>query len=207
MYTTFLFDLDGTLVDSVADLATAINLLRGELDLPPLDLATVRANVGDGASMLVRRSLPEDLFSRECLERFLAHYAAHLADQTCLYPGIAVLLKRLAGRPLAVVTNKPSRLSEQLLDALDLTRYFPVVIGGDSCPVKKPSPVPVQLALHRLGVDTRGALMIGDHHTDLRSGQGAGVATCFCAWGFGHDDGLVPDLRAATPAELAALLA
>ena len=93
-----------------------------------------------------------------------------------------------------------------VLDALDLTRRFGAIVGGDSCPVKKPSPVPVQFALPQLGADPDRGLMIGDHHTDLRAGQAAGIATCFCAWGYGHDDGLVPELRAPHVAALAELL-
>jgi phosphoglycolate phosphatase len=205
-YITLLFDLDGTLVDSVADLATAVNLLRDELALPPLPLATVRQNVGDGARELVRRSLPPVAFAEERLQRFLVLYGEHLADQTVVYPGIRELLASYPPASLAVVTNKPLGLTLRLLERLDLKSRFSAVVGGDSVPVKKPSPVPVQLALHRLGRPAAGALMIGDHHTDLRAGQGAGVATCFCTWGLGHDDGLIPDLRATTVAELVALL-
>ena len=206
-YTTLLFDLDGPLVDSVADLATAVNLLRAELGLPPLLPVTVRELVGDGARELVRRALPEGVFAEARLQRFLLLYGEHLADQTMVYPGIRELLQIFPPASLAVVTNKPLGLTLRLLERLDLGDRFGAVIGGDSCAVKKPSPVPIRLALHRLGRPTAGALMIGDHHTDLRAGHGAGVATCFCAWGLGHDDGLIPDLRAATVAELAALLA
>lgn len=205
-YTTLLFDLDGTLVDSVADLATAVNLLRGELELPPLLLPAVREFVGDGARELVRRALPEGLFEERQLQRFLLLYGEHLADQTSVYPGIRELLNLYSPASLAIVTNKPLALTLRLLELLELKECFAAVIGGDSAPVKKPSPVPVRMALHRLGRPATGAIMIGDHHTDLRAGHGAGVATCFCAWGLGHDDGLFPDLRAATVAELAQLL-
>lgn len=205
-YSPLLFDLDGTLVDSVADLATAVNLLRGELDLPTLGCDAVRAAVGDGARELVRRTLPTGAFSEMRMRRFLQLYGEHLVEQTVVYPGIVELLDAFPPATLAIVTNKPLALTEPLLDALDLTRRFGTVIGGDSCPVKKPSPLPVQLALHRLGADPLRALMIGDHHTDLRAGQAAGIATCFCAWGYGHDDGLAPELRAPHVTALAELL-
>lgn len=206
-YTTLLFDLDGTLVDSVADLTTAVNLMRGERELPPLPLATVREFVGDGARELVRRALPAGDFAEERLRRFLVLYGEHLAEQTVVYPGIRDLLERHQPASLAIVTNKPLGLTLSLLERLELRDHFGAIVGGDSVPLKKPSPVPVRLALHQLGRSVSGAIMIGDHHTDLRAGQGAGIATCFCAWGLGHDDGLIPDLRAATVAELAALLA
>ena len=205
-YAPILFDLDGTLVDSVVDLATAINLLRAELDLSPLSVAEVRACVGDGATMLVRRALGEDRFSLACLQRFLALYSEHLAEATTLYPGIRTCLDRLQDRQLAVVTNKPYRQTMDLLDALDLTRYFPVVIGGDSCPVKKPDPTPVRVALHRLGAETGRAIMIGDHHTDLISGRAAGIDVCFCTWGFGEEGNVPPTYRVNNAAELLQVL-
>lgn len=206
-YSPILFDLDGTLVDSVADLAIAVNLLRAELELKPLSLEKVRANVGDGATQLVTRSLPAGLYSYARLQRFLVLYGEHLADHTVPYPGIRECLEHLKDRPLAVVTNKPYALSLQLLETLDLLRYFPVVIGGDSCPVKKPDPTPIRLALHRLQAESTHALMVGDHHTDLKAGASAGIATCFCAWGLGEDGGVPCDHRVADVAALTRLLA
>jgi len=205
-YAPILFDLDGTLVDSLADLATGINLLRGELDLPPLTIPAVRACVGDGATMLVRRALGAGLFTPARLQRFLTLYGEHFAETTTLYPGIQTCLDLFAERPLAVVTNKPYQLTIDLLDALDLTRYFPVIIGGDSCPVKKPDPTPIKIALHRLGATAAGAIMIGDHHTDLRAGQAAGLDVCFCSWGFGDDGGCTPTHRVANVTELLQVL-
>ena len=205
-YAPILFDLDGTLVDSVVDLATGINLLRSELDLPPLTIPAVRACVGDGATMLVRRALGDDLFTLPRLQRFLTLYGEHLAEATTLYPGISDCLDLCAGRPLAVVTNKPYQLTMDLLAALDLTRYFPVVIGGDTCPVKKPDPTPLKVALHRLGATAEQAIMIGDHHTDLISGQAAGLDVCFCTWGFGDDGGCTPTHRVNNATELLQVL-
>ncbi len=205
-FRSYLFDLDGTLVDSAADLATGINLLRGELALSPLDLATVRSYVGDGATLLVRRALPEGWYSEAQLQRFLALYAEHLLEQTTVYPGIREFLDSLEGKQLAVVTNKPLGFSLQLLDGLGLRRYFPVVLGGESCAAKKPDPQPVLEALRQLGAAPQSAVMIGDHHTDLRAGRSAGVQTCFCAWGIGQDGGEPCDFRAETPADLTRLL-
>jgi phosphoglycolate phosphatase len=205
-YAPILFDLDGTLVDSVTDLATGINLLRGELDLPPLSIPAVRACVGDGAMMLVRRALGDELFTPARMQRFLTLYGEHIAEATTLYPGISDCLGFLADRPLAVVTNKPYQQTIELLDALDLTRYFPVVIGGDSCPVKKPDPTPIKVALHRLGATAESAIMVGDHHTDLKSGQAAGLDVCFCSWGFGDDGGCIPTHRVTNATELLQVL-
>jgi phosphoglycolate phosphatase len=202
---TFLLDLDGTLVDSVADLATAVNLLRADLDLPPLDTPTVRGYVGDGAGMLVRRALPQGAFTPTLLQQFLIYYEAHLLEQTFIYPGIMEFLESHRHKKMAVVTNKPHRHSLALLRGLGLLPYFGSVIGGDSCTDKKPHPAQLHLALAELESTSQKAVMIGDHHTDLRAGVAAGVKTCFCSWGLGGHDGLPYDYLAETPHDLCRL--
>jgi len=207
VYPYLLFDLDGTLVDSLADLAEAVNVLRGELGLAPLAESQVAAATGDGAAALVRRCLPEGLDSPPRLSRFLAIYAHQLeAPRTRPFPGIPELLRDLAAARLGLVTNKPLAATLQLLEALDLRRYFDSIVAGDSLAEKKPHPAPVRLALQQLGHCDEAALLIGDHHTDLRAGLAAGVDTCFCGWGLGHDDGVACTLRAERPEELRHLL-
>jgi phosphoglycolate phosphatase len=198
--TTYLFDLDGTLIDSVADIAAALNDLRGELHLPPLDLPTVRGYVGDGSRLLVTRALPE--FREEYLQRFLQLYGANLLGQTATYPGIREFLDLHRHDRLAVVTNKPLQPTLDLLAGLGLADYFPVVIGGESAPALKPDPAPVLLALERLGSSPAEAILIGDHHTDLKAGRAAGVKTCFCAWGIGEAQDIPYDFHAETAYDL-----
>jgi len=197
-----LFDLDGTLVDSVRDLTGALNLLGAELGQPALSVERVRTIVGDGATKLIKRAFGEENYRGEQLVRFLEIYGEHLIDTTRCYPGIEELLTRHPQEKLAVITNKPHRLTVQLLQGLDLARHFKVVIGGDSYPQKKPDPLPVQRALELLGAPPAKAVMIGDHHTDLHAGQGAGIATCFCAYGLGETGGLLPDYRVQTSTDL-----
>jgi len=204
-FETLLFDLDGTLVDSSFDLALAVNLLRGELGLEPLPLATVIGYVGDGATLLVTRALPAGTFKPEYLTRFLEIYREHLFDQTLPYPGIVPFLESLADRKLAVVTNKPLQLSLELLDGLDLKRFFPVIWGAEDGRAKKPDPQPVLEALQRLQSSAASAVMIGDHITDLRAGAAAGVKTCFCSYGLGRQDDVPCDFVAASPADLTRL--
>ena len=203
--TTFLFDLDGTLVDSATDLATSVNLLRQEHDLPPLDLDTVRSYVGDGANMLIRRAMPEGEFKVGQLHRFLELYSQHLVEVTSPYSGITEFLERHRQMKMAVVTNKPVELSRQLLDRLDLSHYFKIVIGGDSFDRKKPSAIPLLAALEQLGSAPDEAVMIGDHHTDLHAGNAAGVATCFCSWGLGNTGDAIPTWRVHSVSELSRL--
>lgn len=191
-----IFDLDGTLVDSVADLTSSLNLLADELNQPQLTAERVRSIVGDGATKLIKRAFGKENYQREYLFRFLDIYGQHLLDQTCCYPSIKQLLSQHPAEHLAVVTNKPHRLTLELLSGLGLTEHFKVIIGGDSYAEKKPHPLPVQKALELLGAKPQQAVMIGDHHTDLYSGQAAGLATCFCAYGLGNTDGLIPDFVA-----------
>ncbi len=197
-----LFDLDGTLVDSLPDLAGSINRLRAELNLPPLSRQQVAVMVGDGATMLVKRALGPQLFQPQYLHRFMRIYAAHLTDETRCYPGIEALLSGHDPKRMAVVTNKPYQLSVHLLEALDLLRFFKIVIGGDSLPEKKPHPLPVEKALAGLGARPEQAVMIGDHHTDIVAGQAAGTAVCFCAYGMGHNNGLKTTYCVNHPQEL-----
>jgi phosphoglycolate phosphatase len=201
-----LFDLDGTLVDSLPDLATAINLLRADYDLEPLSIPQVRTFVGDGASALVQRSLPEGSFEQNKLQRFLNYYQQHLCELSTPYPGIPEMLEELQKYQLAVVTNKPQQMAQVLLDKLGLGKYFQLVLGGDSCPQKKPHPGPVLTALKTLKAENRSSLMIGDHHTDLRAAISADTPSCFCSWGYGNDGGEAPTFRTNTVAELRQIL-
>jgi phosphoglycolate phosphatase len=201
-FDTFLFDLDGTLIDSLPDLATAINLLREEVPLPPLPQKKVAELVGDGATMLVRRALPEGAFSDSQVQQFLTYYRSHLVDKTRIIPGIDNFLMQHQGKKMAVVTNKPYDLSLTILCELGLDPFFSAIIGGDGIIPKKPDPQPVLQALRELESAPETALMIGDHHTDLQAGQAAGVKTCFCAFGYGNDGGLTYDYLAETADDL-----
>jgi phosphoglycolate phosphatase len=201
-FDTFLFDLDGTLIDSVEDLTTAVNLLRIELSLAALDSSLVRGYIGDGATLLVKRALPQGFFSEAHLRRFLDLYGDHLLDRTTIYPGIRDFLDMQREKKMGVVTNKPLRFARRLLDALGLLSFFPAIVGGESCAAKKPDPAPVLLALTELRSDPAGTVFIGDHHTDLQAGRAAGVRTCFCAFGIGRSGGVPFDFLAQTPADL-----
>ena len=182
----FLFDLDGTLINSAHDLASAVNRLRHHLDLPPLDQNTALSFVGDGATKLVQRALPEGIYQAEHLTLFLHLYEQHLVEQSCCYHGIREFLHHHRALPLAVVSNKPHHLAVALLEQLDLIEPFSLILGGDSLSEKKPHPLPILYAAKQLNIDPQHCVMIGDHHTDLYSAQAAGCASCFCHYGFGQ---------------------
>jgi phosphoglycolate phosphatase len=203
-----LFDLDGTLIDSRADLCTAGNAARAAVGLAPISMVELGGHVGDGASKLVERLTPgADAPGRAAaMAAFRTTYAACCCDRTTAYAGVPELLDRLAahGWRLAVVTNKPADFSLRILAHLGLDRHLGAVIGGDG--PRKPDPAPLHLALDRLGAAAAQAWMIGDHHTDLRAGRAAGCRTLLCRWGFGHAADQQPDAEAATPADVAGLL-
>ena len=193
----FLFDLDGTLIDSRADLAAAVNRMRALHDLPPLPLATVSAYVGDGIRTLAVRALEgapvdPDLAARE----IGAAYAEHLVDATAAYPGVDAGLRalRAAGHDLALVTNKPAPHAQRLLAHFGWTPLFAVVLGGGDTPELKPSPLPLREAMRRAGRDPEHSWMVGDHHTDLEAARRAGVRSIFLQSGFGNPGGETPDL-------------
>lgn len=183
------FDLDGTLVDSRADLALAVNLTRHDYGLPLLPVAQVASYVGEGLRLLVARALPERPESLDDgVARTRGHYATHLLDQTTLYPGVREGLQRLGaqGWQRAVVTNKPRDFVQPILAGLGVAELFEALVGGGDAPVLKPDPALIHLAAARLGLSSlSGCWMVGDHFTDLEAGRRAGVRRCFCRYGFG----------------------
>lgn len=178
------FDLDGTLVDSAADLMHASNTLLAELGRPPVDLPAVRSFIGDGAPKLVERVLaatggvPAADETARCLQRFLAIYEADPSAHSALYPGVAETLGALtqAGLRLGVCTNKPMGATLRLLDDLGIAGRFAAVVGGDSYPTRKPSPEPVLGLLERLEVRPEEAAFVGDNEHDVAASRAAGVA-------------------------------
>ena len=198
MPTAILFDLDGTLVDSRADLATGANLMRADHGLAPLPVAQIVSYVGNGIRKLVERTLADrpELDVTAGVSAMKRHYLAHLLDETRAYPRVGACLARLAkaGILLGVVTNKPEEPARRICEALDLAQFLPVIVGGDTCPVLKPSPEPVLFALDQLGPEAKGIWFVGDNYTDLQAGAAAGMKTCFCRFGFGKTAGEMPDL-------------
>jgi phosphoglycolate phosphatase len=188
-----LFDLDGTLIDSSADLAASGNWLRARAGLPALDLPTVAGYIGDGVEALVRRLLarPEGPVEAE-VDAYKIHYHEHCLDQTRLYNGVASTLEALQARgySLAVVTNKPERISRHILEGLGVGRRFGGVVGGNTCVHKKPHPEPLQRACADLGCAPDRAVMIGDSRVDVEAGKNAGMPTVGILGGIG-DEGLL----------------
>jgi len=202
-FNPILFDLDGTLVDSGADIARAVNVTFAELGLPALEEGEITRQVGDGVRKLVVRCLDlagAGLDVDETIQRFRRHYRRHAVDLTRPYPGVVELLGRLPAEHLAVVTNKPGDFARQVLEGLDLLRFFSVVIGGDETERPKPDPQPLREACRRLGTKPTGGIMIGDYENDVAAGRAAGMSTCGVLWGFAGNE----SVRRAGPDHLCA---
>lgn len=205
MPNTILFDLDGTLIDSRADIACAVNLTRRDFGLAPKTEAEVVACVGEGVRALIERVSPErpEIWDA-MLERQREHYRTHCLDRTTLYPGVARALSVLcdAGWRLGVVTNKPGAVSRHILEGLGASAWFGAVVGGGDTPELKPEPGPLHAAAARLGcVLDATDWMVGDHVTDLEAGARAGVRRCFCSYGFGERRGASCEAVVSAPEE------
>lgn len=178
-----IFDLDGTLVDSFADIATALNLTRAHFGLPALSQAEVTLNVGSGSAYLVETLVPvtdqqgAGGAATEAFRFYLARYREHALEQSRVYPGVEAVLHQYAERRLAVVTNKPAALAEHVLQGLGIRAPFQMMLGGDSLECKKPDPLPIRHVLEAFSVRPESAVMIGDGLHDIEAGRAAGIRT------------------------------
>lgn len=197
-----MFDLDGTLVDSVPDLARAVDQMLVAVGRSPAGEEQVRRWVGDGASMLVKRALSgridvsDDPGSEELFplaqELFMSAYAQANGRSSVIYPGVDALLERYRaeGVAMAVVTNKPGGFTHALLDHLRLSDYFPIVVAGDTLEWKKPHPAPLLYACEQAGVSPRDALMIGDSRVDVEAARAAGCPVVCVSYGYNRGESI-----------------
>ncbi|MBZ5582612.1 MAG: HAD-IA family hydrolase [Acidobacteriia bacterium] len=183
-----IFDLDGTLIDSRLDLAQSVNATRKHMGMPPLDSERVASYVGNGAPVLIRRALGEQATEaqlQEALEFFLEHYREHALDLTTVYPGVRESLARLhaAGKRLAVLTNKPVKISRDIVNGLGMGGYFFQVYGGNSFEFKKPNPVGVKALMTEAGAPPDAVMMVGDSSVDILTARNAGIRSCGVTYG------------------------
>lgn len=208
---TLLFDLDGTLVDSLPDLTQALNAVLGEAGLPAASLELSRRYVGDGARLMLERGFAAHgaAVPEWGLERFLASYEQHLAAATLPYPGTVETLVRLAeaGWRLAVCTNKTERHSRMVLRGLGLLPLFAAVAGGDTWPERKPDGRHLTRTLERMGAPRAGAVMVGDSVNDVLAARDAGLPVIVVGFGYGDAATLGADRVIQSMADLPAALA
>jgi phosphoglycolate phosphatase len=196
-----IFDLDGTLIDSRLDLANSANAARAFMGMGPIPNETVYSYVGNGAPMLIRRVLgpgaSEDDIAKS-LEFFIHYYHDHRLDFTVLYPGVRESLDSLAagGVRMAVLTNKPVRISHLIVEGLNVAHHFGSVYGGNSFPEKKPSPVGILKLMDEFGTAPERTLMVGDSSVDIETARNAKVVACGVTYGF------QPETLRATPPDI-----
>ncbi|WP_101926340.1 MULTISPECIES: phosphoglycolate phosphatase [Luteimonas] len=184
-----LFDLDGTLVDSAADIAEAVNRMLAELDLARVDEATVRSWIGDGAGQLITQALQHagsSLTSDAVMPRFMVHYADCLLLAPQLYPGVAETLQALQARGvrMAVCTNKPERFVAPLLAAMGIAGRFEAVVGAGTVAERKPHPLPLTHLAAHFHVPVSRCLMVGDSATDAGAANAAGAPLVLVSYGY-----------------------
>lgn len=188
-----IFDLDGTLVDTVPDIAVALNAALADLQLPSLPAADVRRWVGNGARVLCGRAISRgavDQADRELANKLLSRFLDRYAERTCaesqIYDGVEPLLAWLGEREikLAIATNKPLQHTEILLDALSLRARFGIVLGGDSAARKKPDPAALHECLRYFGLNPQHALMVGDSENDIAAARAAAIDSVCVTYGY-----------------------
>lgn len=206
------FDLDGTLIDSRRDLATAVNAMLGEMGRPALPEEVVAEYVGDGAGMLVRRALGDPVDEHavdEGVERFMACYKRHMLDHTYVYDGVFEALEKLRAAPdggerkFAVLTNKPVNPSKRICEALGLSRYFFQIYGGNSFGTKKPDAEGLRALMSEAGVKPEETLMVGDSVVDVLVARNAGAWVIGCLYGLSSHtlETVVSDCMVDAPSE------
>jgi phosphoglycolate phosphatase len=206
------FDLDGTLLDTIADLAEACRLMLDEIGAPPRTQAEVHSFVGKGMAVLVERCLthaepPSEASLLAAIESFKRHYTEVNGRLTQIYPGVLEGLRawQASGLPMGVVTNKPAMFTEALLQRMGMADYFSVVVSGDTTAQKKPHPEPILHACRLFGVAPERNLHIGDSENDILAARAAGSPTFCVPYGYNEGkpvdsadcDALVSDLLAA----------
>ena len=199
-----MIDLDGTLIDTVPDLAAAANRMLADLGRKPWDEKHYRAWIGNGVPRFVKRALtgemqaePDPELFEQALGPFRRHYGEAVSELSKPYPGVVEALEQLTGKgySLACITNKAEAFTLPLLKNLDLDRYFKLVLSGDSLPKQKPDPLPLQHACQHFGIDTAHGVLVGDSSNDVHAARSAGMPVICVTYGYNHGH----DIRQSLP--------
>src|SRR5271169_4409666 len=186
-----IFDLDGTLIDSSADIANAINYAIGPYRVKPVTVQETIGLLGEGISRLMERIIDKEGIKADkdlLIERFLDYYSTHLTDNTTVYPGVREVLAQMPACRKAVISNKRESLSIKILEKLGLSAFFDMIAGSDTTEERKPSPVPVRHVLSMLGILPEEAVIVGDSNYDIEAGKAAGIKTVAVTYGYRSRD-------------------
>ncbi len=192
MISLILFDLDGTLIDSKADIAHSVNYALAQEAFPTLPQKTIEGFVGRGLMHLVRDVIgsPTEQQVKKVAQNFWDHYLEHLLDHTQIYPGVKEFLESYPKIEKGIVTNKPYAFSKKILEGLKIDSHFRWLIGGDSLPHQKPSPKILDPIFQELG-KIPPTLFVGDSKIDIDCGKAAGILTCGVTYGFREAEELI----------------
>jgi phosphoglycolate phosphatase len=179
-----IFDLDGTLVDTLDDITASVNYTLDRLGKGRLTRDRVRQMVGDGIEVLLARALAEPRAPEQAVTLYKAHHHAHLTVHSRLYPGVREMLEHFSAIPLVVISNKTSEFVVPVLERLGIARYFAAALGADAGLPLKPAPDLILRVLSQFAVPKEAAAIIGDGTTDMRAGKAAGIVTCAVTYGF-----------------------
>jgi len=192
-----IFDLDGTLINSVPDLATSVNFMLNKLNRKTFSEDEIHKWVGNGATALVKRALSgsreikeinETLFNK-AFEIFMTYYQNNVCEKTIIYPNVKETLEKLQHKKLAIVTNKPYKFIEPILKKLDID-MFDLYIGADSLDEKKPSPKPLLYVCKKFNINPKNAIMIGDSKNDIISAKNANIESVGVTWGYNYGESI-----------------
>lgn len=184
-YKFLIFDLDGTIVDSQKDITTAVNGVRKELGFDPLSVSEIRSFLGSGIKALINKAVPKQQDEyKHALERFRDYYSKCLIDTTLPYNGVIEMLESLKDKKKAILSNKTESFSVEIIERLNLSKYFIAVWGGDTAGVKKPDPKPILDLIKIAGVSKSEAIMIGDSENDFKAAQAAGIDSIAVLYGY-----------------------
>ena len=191
------YDFDGTLVDTLFDIADSVNLVLADLGLPKLPRQTIRKYVGNGVERLMSQSLENASFKdiSKAVSLFKKHYSENLVEHTDFYPHGRETLEYFKNKKQAICSNKPEDFVRRILRSLDGLKYFQEIIGGDSVKTKKPNPEGLMFILKTLNISPDKAVLIGDSPVDIETGKRAGVYTCVVNYGLGFPE----EIDAASP--------
>ncbi len=202
-----IFDLDGTLIDSKLDIAHCVNWTLADLEIPTIPHQEIYRHVGYGVRALISGAVGEehlDLY-QEAITIFDRHYTEHLLDHTCLFPGMERVLEKFQDKKMAVITNKPQKYTDPIIEGLNLQSYFGAVFGRDAFKESKPHPEPIFRVWEKLPAARNKTVIIGDTDIDIQTGKNAEIITCGVSYGFGSLDKLQeaePDFIVNEPEEL-----
>ncbi|WP_022849969.1 HAD family hydrolase [Limisalsivibrio acetivorans] len=204
MVETAVFDLDGTVLDTLNDIHESLMETLELNGRPTFDIDVTAGYVGNGLPKLLERAVGKEYYTEELLEHFRDVYNRRMVETTTYYSGVEEMLSVLKsmGIRLIVLSNKARIFTDGIITGLGADRYFDAWYGGDSFPEKKPSPLPLQVIMRRFASPIEKTVIIGDNYTDIESGHAAGVKTCFCEYGYGKLASVEPDYRASKPSDI-----